>query len=190
MWEVHPKHYTITSVERNTNFTWCGGCEVYLLKDTTSGDEYIMQSYSQYVDPSLNVTDLANLGSRLDLPQGWIYESIILPKDVSYASKIADVITDDFENAYTKLYREGCETCEQQELSSSLPNKDDMDEDDDDEEEAASPVVTTTTEPHKDDTDSTASITTTSGAEPNHVPNVSLFRWVLLSWLVSYGMMG
>jgi len=106
-----PTPYASTSVTRNQNFTWCAGCETYQLTDA-SGDTWIMQSFSQYVDPEMDVASLRTLGERLvTLPPGWTYAAVNLTSDFSYAAVVADVLFDDYENAYTKMYRPGCETC-------------------------------------------------------------------------------
>jgi hypothetical protein len=102
--------YTILAVERRKRFTWCGGCEYGVLTDP-QGFTYIMQSFAQMVDSTLDLADLPSLGPRLSLPTGWSYAMVTLPEDFIYSGAIADVITDDFANAYTKMYRLDCEVC-------------------------------------------------------------------------------
>ena len=102
--------YQVVPVNHSKSFTWCGGCETYQLTDA-NGESYIMQSYSQRIDPSLTETDLPNLGSRLNLPDGWSYAAVTLDADFVFAGMIASVVSDEYENAYTKMYRPDCEVC-------------------------------------------------------------------------------
>ena len=96
--------YTVSEVTRSLTFKWCGNCEVYLLTDP-SGYLYIMQSFSQRVDPNLSAADLPTLGSRLQLPSGWSYHATTLVTDFVYTGVIASVLQDDFQSSYTKMYR-------------------------------------------------------------------------------------
>ena len=70
------------------------------------GQVYVMQSYSQIVDPSLAYTDLAALGSRLKPPKGWQYRSRTLTADlIAQASGEAHIIQDELQNTYQRLPR-------------------------------------------------------------------------------------
>ncbi len=62
--------YEEGTVIRTSRFTYDAGTEVYELT-APDGSVYVMQSLSQIVDPELQVEDLADLGSRLALPEGW-----------------------------------------------------------------------------------------------------------------------
>ena len=62
---------------------------------------YVMQSYSEIVDPSLRMADLQNLGSRLKLPAGWKFPysgSLCAPRVI--ATGEARIVQDDLENTY------------------------------------------------------------------------------------------
>jgi hypothetical protein len=61
--------YTEHKVSRSTRFSFDAGEPVYELI-SPSGDVYVMQSYSEIVDPSQRMADLQNLGTRLKLPAG------------------------------------------------------------------------------------------------------------------------
>ena len=102
--------YVATSVHRSKNFSWCAGCEAYILRNGV-GEGYIMQSYSQYIDSDMSTGALRTLGSRLLLPAGWTYTAVNLTSDFTYAAVIADVLTDEFENSYTRMYRPDCAQC-------------------------------------------------------------------------------
>ncbi|MPN46693.1 hypothetical protein SDC9_194290 [bioreactor metagenome] len=63
-----------------------------------------MQSYSQIADPSLSIDDLASLGDRLNLPEGWRYQAITLEEDLLLkANGVAYVINDEFYNTYQQI---------------------------------------------------------------------------------------
>jgi hypothetical protein len=67
------------------------------------GSRYIMQSYAQTVDKSLSYDDLATLGDRLNLPEGWHYAQQFLEEDLDVATKgKVTVIQDELENTYQK----------------------------------------------------------------------------------------
>lgn len=92
--------YTTMQVARTTIWTYDAGKAVFELTDT-SGNVYIMQAYSQQVDPNLKMSDLPTLGSRLQLPSGWTYTTRILDKTLNLNSGgRATVLQDDLENTY------------------------------------------------------------------------------------------
>ncbi len=71
---VNPAPYTEHEVDRRTVFTFAKGRTVHELV-APDGTTYVMQTWSQQVDPSLGERDLGGLGSRLQLPDGWAYRS-------------------------------------------------------------------------------------------------------------------
>jgi hypothetical protein len=95
--------YSINEVNRHTVFTFNAGREVYVLIDA-EGNQYIMQSYALIVDPTLTIADLATLGERLELPEGWQYEVLILDEDY-YAATDGNipVVSDELRNSYQLL---------------------------------------------------------------------------------------
>ena len=64
--------YTKTTVLRTTTFTFAGGEQIFELR-SPGGATYVMQSMSQIVDADLTLAELATLGVRLALPDGWSY---------------------------------------------------------------------------------------------------------------------
>jgi hypothetical protein len=105
LWEgtVGDAFYTPNEVQRTTTFSYWAGNMVYELL-SPEGDVYRMQSYAQIVDPTLTIADLETLGERLDLPEGWRYETRILAEDSELkASGLAYVINDDLLNSYQKV---------------------------------------------------------------------------------------
>jgi len=96
------KPYTQNAVDRKTVFSFDTGRTVYELT-TADGTKYVMQSWSQQVDPTLTEKDLATLGARLHLPAGWSYSSRTLtaPLRVVTTNTTAKVVQDDLKNSYS-----------------------------------------------------------------------------------------
>jgi hypothetical protein len=94
------KSYTEHTVSRSTQFTFDAGLPVYELVSPT-GDVYVMQSYSQIVDPGQRMADPQNLGSRLKLPARWMFRTRILSAPLTViATGEARIVQDDLENTY------------------------------------------------------------------------------------------
>lgn len=96
--------YTPQSVDRKSTFAFAAGQMVFVLV-TPEGLEYIMQSWSQQRDPALSESDLANLGSRLQLPDGWRFESRVLDQElvVDTSNAPARVLQDELLNSYSLI---------------------------------------------------------------------------------------
>ena len=99
--EADSSAYVELSVARETEFTFLAGREIYELT-APDGSTYVMQSFSQEVDPDRTLDDLASLGDRLGLPDGWSFTSRVLADDLLVEDRdgIATVVTDDFRNTY------------------------------------------------------------------------------------------
>lgn len=96
------KNYTANEVARTTNFVYRAGSAIYELT-SPAGDVYVMQSYSQIVNPALNIKDLPVLSEQLKLPAGWTYRSRVLDQDLSLvANGIAYVLQDNLSNSYQR----------------------------------------------------------------------------------------
>jgi hypothetical protein len=93
--------YTQRPVARDTVFYFDAGTEVYELTDP-DGVVYVMQSYSQKIDPTLSADQLPGLGGRLKLPAGWTFSSRVLDAELSVrdVDGVAVVVQDDLENTY------------------------------------------------------------------------------------------
>jgi hypothetical protein len=94
--------YSPQSVDRKSRFSFLAGSEIYVLTDGT-GQRYVMQSWSQQRDPALTEKDLAGLGSRLDLPDGWTFSVETLDSDlvVDSTGAPAQVFQDELMNTYS-----------------------------------------------------------------------------------------
>ena len=99
---IGSKQYTPNEVTRTTNFIYRAGSAVYELT-SPGGDVYVMQSYSQIVNPVLSMKDLPVLGEQLKLPAGWTYRSRVLDQDLSLiANGVAYVLQDNLSNSYQR----------------------------------------------------------------------------------------
>ena len=94
--------YVAHSVDRKASVTYATGRQIHELTDP-HGAVYVMQSWSQQIDPTLGATDLATLGLRLTVPQGWTYTSRTLttPLVVQTTGQVAHVLMDALGNSYS-----------------------------------------------------------------------------------------
>ena len=93
--------YQERSVIRDTEFVFLAGSEVYELI-APDGKVYVMQSYAQIVEDTLDEAALPSLGEELALPDGWIYRTRILDEDYVVVDQdgIATVVQDELQNTY------------------------------------------------------------------------------------------
>lgn len=94
--------YNEVTVNRRNTFVWSHRNPVHELL-APNGRVYVMQSYSQIVDPSLTLAQLPGLGSRLKLPPGWRYRTRWLSHDLALSTTgEATVVQDDLQNTYQR----------------------------------------------------------------------------------------
>ena len=101
---MNPAPYSENKVNRKAVFTFDAGREVYELIDP-DGRRWIMQTYSQTVDPTLSLADLPGLAARLSLPPGWRYEARV-PETavvVDTTGQDASVTQDELANTYSLI---------------------------------------------------------------------------------------
>jgi haloalkane dehalogenase len=93
--------YTENTVERQSQYVYERGKNVYELV-APDGRVFIMQSYSQEIDKSLNERGLQSLATRLKLPKGWQYRVRKLDDDlvVRNSGTQAHVLQDELRNTY------------------------------------------------------------------------------------------
>jgi hypothetical protein len=101
--EMQSQPYTERTILRDNQWRWRANRRVYeLLAD--DGDVYMMQSYSQIVDPEQRRRDLVSLGERLDLPKGWSFQTRKLKRPyVLDSAGEATIIQDDLQNTYQRV---------------------------------------------------------------------------------------
>ncbi|OBH07904.1 MULTISPECIES: hypothetical protein [unclassified Mycobacterium] len=99
---MNPAPYSVNTVSRHTVFVFNAGEEVYELQDP-QGHRWVMQTWSQVVDPTLSRADLPKLGDRLKLPNGWSYQPRVLTEElrIDTTSRAAQVTQDDLTNSYS-----------------------------------------------------------------------------------------
>ncbi len=95
--------YVERSVSRLNTWHWKKGRKVYELL-APDGATYMMQAYSQIVDPDLRMSDLRGLGDRLALPTGWEYRVRKLKEPLTLRAKgSATILQDELKNTYQRL---------------------------------------------------------------------------------------
>ena len=94
--------YSPHAVNRKAAFTFNAGTTVYMLHDA-EGKTYVMQSWSQQIDPALTEDDLLTLADRLQLPDGWTYDYKTLTEEFVLETRAEDaqVLGDDLRNSYS-----------------------------------------------------------------------------------------
>ena len=94
--------YVERHVNRGAVFFFDAGSPVHELVNP-DGLAYVMQAYCVGVDPTLTEDELAALGERLALPDGWTYRTRMLDEElvVDTTATIATVLQDELENTYT-----------------------------------------------------------------------------------------
>jgi hypothetical protein len=99
--DIAQRPYTDRVVERRNTWRWQKGRVVYELV-APGGDTYVMQSYSQIVDPELTIAELRSLGRRIDPPAGWRYRVRRLRRPLAVAARNgkATIVQDELQNTY------------------------------------------------------------------------------------------
>ncbi|MBJ7341333.1 hypothetical protein [Mycolicibacterium sp.] len=104
---MNPAPYLANTVSRNAVFVFDAGTTVFELVDP-DGRTWVMQTWSQVVDPTLTYDDLAGLSDRLCLPRGWSYRSRVLEEElrIDTSNEDAHVLQDDLTNSYSLAGRD------------------------------------------------------------------------------------
>jgi len=94
--------YATRTIDRETTYVFDAGKPVYEITDADGG-VYVMQTFAQIVDKALTIDDLAGLGGRLKLPDGWRYgvRTLDAPLRLTAAGE-ATLIQDELQNSYQK----------------------------------------------------------------------------------------
>ncbi len=94
--------YVVRTIERETTYLYQAGKPVYEITDD-EGRVYVMQTFAEIVDKTLTMDDLATLGTKLKLPDGWTYSTRVLDADLELtAAGEAYLIQDDLQNSYQR----------------------------------------------------------------------------------------
>lgn len=95
--------YSIMTAHRDTTMGINKGSRVYILDDP-QGTSFVMKSASLIVDPNQKFEDLKDLGSRLKLPAGWKFRTLILEQDLEFMTDngTTNITQDDLGNTYDR----------------------------------------------------------------------------------------
>jgi hypothetical protein len=110
--------YIVNKVTCNRTWYYNKGTTLYIL-DAPDGNSYVMQSYSDIVNPNQKESDLMNLGKTLKLPTGWKFRTKVLDQDMAVNGITCDgktnqwrVMQDDLINTYSAYWEcEGQSSC-------------------------------------------------------------------------------
>jgi len=114
--------YEPAYVYRGNAFSFHQGSEVYVL-DAPDGEAFVMESFTRRQDPDLTEGNLAHLGRRLDLPDGWGFRTEVLERDMEVSSashdNLAHMVQDNLHNVYqgSDAGRAFTDICRQDSLS-------------------------------------------------------------------------
>ena len=103
--------YKPTDVHRKSVMTFEAGKPVYILDDP-EGTPWVMQAYSDIVDPNLTYDQLEKLGDKLKPGPGWKFRVAVLDRDLTIKAinGVAHIVQDDLENTYDQCFAQGGET--------------------------------------------------------------------------------
>lgn len=96
-------------VSRWTTWVYYPSTTVYCLVCPNPFKIYVMQSYSNEIDTTINPNNLAYLSEKLTLPTGWIYTYVYLDKYTFLSvpsNGLAIIVTDNFSNVYQYITEE------------------------------------------------------------------------------------
>ena len=98
--------YTPFSIESPIHYIWNIGSLTHTLI-APNGDRYILYAFSNEVAKDLTRKSLLELGQRLNLPVGWVYENSLISQTITIRATANDaytskVIFDEFGNYYVK----------------------------------------------------------------------------------------
>lgn len=97
--------YKPAVVHRKSTMTFEAGKPAFMLEDP-QGTLWVMQAYSDIVDPNLTYDQLEKLGDKLKLAEGWKFRVKILDRDLTIKAinGLAHIVQDDLENTYDQCF--------------------------------------------------------------------------------------
>lgn len=96
--------YAVMHAKRETSMGINKGSRAYILDDPDD-NSWVMKSASLIKDPNQKFADLKDLGSRLKLPPGWKFHSLILEQDLVFMTDKGNtmITQDDLGNTYDRV---------------------------------------------------------------------------------------
>lgn len=92
--------YHPMQIHRVSIYEFRAGRQVFLLR-SPEGVTWVMQTFTDHIDPDLTEATLADLGARLTLAEGWEFKSTTLDRDLVIDTKgLANIASDDLANMY------------------------------------------------------------------------------------------
>jgi hypothetical protein len=96
-------HYVPGYIYRDSQYQYNKGSEIYIL-DAPHGEVFVMQSFTDAVQKEVDINHIKDLGSKLQMPPGWKFRSVVLDRDLivnqKRANNLAHVFQDDMKDAY------------------------------------------------------------------------------------------
>jgi len=101
--------YQPTDVHRKSVMYFLKGRPVFILEDP-QGTPWVMQAYSDIVDPNLTYPQLTTLGDKLKPPPGWKYRVKVLDQDMTIHAidGVARIMQDELQNTYDACLDGAC----------------------------------------------------------------------------------
>jgi len=96
--------YAVMDAKRDTSMGIRKGSRAYIL-DEPMGNTFVMKSASLIKDPNQKFEDLKDLGSRLKLPPGWKFRTVVLEQDLVFMTEngMAHITQDEIGNTYDRV---------------------------------------------------------------------------------------
>jgi hypothetical protein len=96
--------YAVVRAERDTSMGINKGSRAYILDDP-EGNSWAMKSASLIKDANQKFEDLKDLGSRLKLPSGWKFRSLVLEQDLVFTTDngMTMITQDELGNTYDRV---------------------------------------------------------------------------------------
>jgi hypothetical protein len=96
-----PQAYQPLQSYRKSTLTFEKGHPVFILDDP-KGTPWVMQGYSQKIDPKLTYDSLKTLGDKLKPPKDWKYRIVLLEKDLALITPedYGWIVQDELQNTY------------------------------------------------------------------------------------------
>lgn len=92
--------YRPMQIHRTNTYEFRSGQPVYLLR-SPDGITWVMQTFTDHLDPTLTEDNLSDLGARLTLPEGWKFKPVTLTQDLTIKTDgLANIVPDNLSNMY------------------------------------------------------------------------------------------
>jgi hypothetical protein len=92
--------YRPTQIHRVSRYEFLSGRPVFMLR-SPEGVTWVMQTYTDHIDPTLTEAHLPTLGERLTLADGWRFATTTLDRELTITTDgLAHIVPDDLANMY------------------------------------------------------------------------------------------